>query len=206
MSRMRWLPAPPTTTQSWAYALTAIVTVSAVPAYAQSPIKQRAPRIEDKNAVTTVMAEDIGGRPEREVTLERDAELVKDKTKVKADSACFRQVENEVEANGNVKIWRFGDYFTGDELKLNLDSGKGYMLNPTYKLEANSGQGKAERINFVNEDEAVVVNGTYSTCEGYTPDWSLRSSTLNLNSGRDVGTAGTTVIYFKDVPILGTPA
>jgi LPS-assembly protein len=203
---MRWLPAPPTTTQSWAYALTAIVTVSAVPAYAQSPIKQRAPRIEDKNAVTTVMAEDIGGRPEREVTLERDAELVKDKTKVKADSACFRQVENEVEANGNVKIWRFGDYFTGDELKLNLDSGKGYMLNPTYKLEANSGQGKAERINFVNEDEAVVVNGTYSTCEGYNPDWYLRSSTLNLDSGRDVGTAGTTVIYFKDVPILGTPA
>jgi LPS-assembly protein len=203
---MRWLLAPPTTTQSWAYALTAIVTVSAVPAYAQSPLKQRPPRVEDKNAVTTVKAEDIGGRPEREVTLERDAEVVKDKTTIKADSACFRQVEDEVEAKGNVKIWRFGDYFTGDELKLNLDSGKGFMLNPTYKLEANGGQGKAERINFVNEDVAVVVNGTYSTCEGYDPDWYLRSNTLNLDSGRDVGTAGTTIIYFKDVPILGTPA
>ena len=206
MSRMRWLLAHPTTTQSWAYALTAIVTVSAVPAYAQAPLKQRAPRVEDKNAATTIQAEDIGGRPEREVTLERDAELVKDKTRIKADTACFRQVENEVEANSNVKIWRFGDYFTGDELKLNLDSGKGYMLNPTYKLEANTGQGKAERINFVNEDEAVVINGTYSTCEGSNPDWYLRSNTLNLDSGRDVGTAGKTIIYFKDVPILGTPA
>jgi LPS-assembly protein len=204
---MRWLPAPPTTTQRWAYALTAIVTVTAVPSYAQStPPKQRAPRVEDKNAVTTIKAEDIGGRPEREITLERDAELIKDKTRVKADTACYRQVEDEVEARGNVQIWRWGDYYTGDELKLNMDTGKGYMLNPTYKLEANHAQGKAERINFVNEDEAVVVNGTYSTCEGFNPDWYLRSNTLNLDSGRDVGTAGKTIIYFKDVPILGTPA
>jgi LPS-assembly protein len=204
---MRWLLAPPSTSQRWAYALTAIVTVSAAPSYAQTGApKPRAPRVADKNAVTTVQAEDIGGRPEREITLERDAELVKDKTRVKADTACYRQVEDEVEAKGNVKIWRFGDYFTGDELKLNMDTGQGYMLNPTYKLEANHAQGKAERINFINEDEAVVLNGTYSTCEGYNPDWYLRSNTLNLDSGRDVGTAGKTIIYFKDVPILGTPA
>jgi LPS-assembly protein len=195
--------------QRLAYALSAIFTVSALPsvAYAQSaPPKQRPPRVEDKNAVTIVKAEDISGRPEREVNLERDAEIVKDKTKVTADTACYRQVEDEVEAKSNVKIWRFGDYFTGDELKLNMDSGKGYMLNPTYKLEANHAQGKAERLDFINEDEAVVVNGTYSTCQGFDPDWYLKSDTLNLDSGRDIGTAGKTLIYFKDVPILGTPA
>ncbi len=192
-----------------AYALSAIFTVSALPvyAYAQSaPPKQRPPRVEDKNAVTIVKAEDISGRPEREINLDRDAEIIKDKTKVNADTACYRQVEDEVEAKGNVKIWRFGDYFTGDELKLNMDTGKGYMLNPTYKLEANHAQGTAERINFVNEDEAAVVNGTYSTCQSLTPDWYLRSDTMNLDSGRDVGNAGKTLIYFKDVPILGTPA
>ncbi|SHN24032.1 LPS-assembly protein [Duganella sacchari] len=192
--------------QRLAYALSAIFTVSALPAYAQMPPKQRAPRVEDKNAVTTVMAEDISGRPERELNLERDAEIIKDKTRVKADTACYRQVEDEVEAQGNVKIWRFGDYFTGDELKLNMDTGKGYMLKPTYKLESNHAQGKAERLNFINEDEAVVINGTYSTCQSADPDWYLRSDTLNLDSGRDVGTAGKTLIYFKDVPILGTPA
>lgn len=205
---MRWLLAPPTS-HRWAYALTAIVTVSAVPSYAYAqaaPPKARAPRVEDPNAVTTVMAEDISGRPEREITLERNAEVVKDKTKVQSDYACYRQVENEVEAKGNVKIWRYGDYYTGTELKLNMDTGKGFMLKPTYRMEANNAQGSAERINFINEDEAVVVNGTYSTCEGTDPDWYLRSNTLNLDSGRDVGTAGQTVVYFKDVPILGTPA
>jgi LPS-assembly protein len=53
---------------------------------------------------------------------------------------------------------------------------------------------------------SAVQDGTYSTCEGPDPDWYLKASTLRLDSGRDVGTAGKTVIYFKDVPILGTPA
>ncbi len=200
---MSWFSAPPYP-QRWAVALSALVAAAAVPAYAQT--KPRPARVEDKNAVTTVRAEDIGGRPEREITLLRDVELVKDKVRVKADAACYRQVEDEVEASGHVQIWRFGDYFAGDELKLNLDSGKGFMLKPRYKMELNNAQGKAQRIDFLNSDEAVVVDGTYSTCEGANPDWYLKSSTLNLDSGRDVGTAGKTIVYFKDVPILGTPA
>jgi lipopolysaccharide assembly outer membrane protein LptD (OstA) len=50
------------------------------------------------------------------------------------------------------------------------------------------------------------VNGTYSTCEGPDPDWYLKSSTLRLDQGRDVGLAGRTTIYFKGMPILATPA
>ncbi|PHV05191.1 OstA organic solvent tolerance protein [Janthinobacterium sp. BJB412] len=203
MSSMRRPTAPPKLYR-WAYALTALLAATAAPSHAQT--KPRPPRVEDQNAVTTVRAEDIGGRPEREITLERDVEIVKDQTRVKADTACYRQVEDEVEANGHVRIWRYGDYFTGDELKLNLDTGKGYMLRPTYRMELNHAQGKARRINFLNEDEALVLDGTYSTCQGPNPDWYLKSSTLNLDSGRDVGTAGKTIVYFKDVPILGTPA
>jgi LPS-assembly protein len=191
--------------QRWAYALTALVTATAVPSHAQTSQK-RVVHVEDANAPMTVQAETIGGRPERELTLERDVEIVRDQTKVNTDSACFRQVENEVEATGNVRMVRFGDIYTGDKLRLNLDTGQGYVLNPTYKLKVNNGQGKAERVDFISEDVADVVSGTYSTCEGPDPDWYLKSSTLNLDTGRDVGTGTATIVYFKDVPILGTPA
>ncbi|MES2259890.1 MAG: LPS-assembly protein LptD [Pseudomonadota bacterium] len=200
---MSWFTAPPNQ-QRWAFALTALVTASALPAYAQTTPKRV--RAEDKSAPTVVKAEEIAGRPERELNLGRDVEIVRDKTRVTADTACFRQVEDEVEAHGNVRIWRYGDYYTGDDIKLNLESGQGYMLNPTYRLELNHAQGKAKRIDFINEDEAVVIDGTYSTCQGPNPDWYLKSSTLNLDSGRDVGVAGKTIVYFKDVPIIGTPA
>ena len=200
---MSWFPATPPS-QRWAYALTAFVAASAVPALAQVPQKKL--RVEDPNPTVYVQAEEITGRPDREVTLERNVEIVRGETRVTADTACFKQVENEVTASGKVRMWRFGDTYKGDELKLNLSTGKGYVLRPEYKMELNNAQGRASRLDFISEEEAVITDGTYSTCEGPNPDWYLESSTLRLDAGRDVGLAGKTIVYFKGVPIIGTPA
>ncbi|MDB5935642.1 MAG: OstA organic solvent tolerance protein, partial [Massilia sp.] len=81
-----------------------------------------------------------------------------------------------------------------------------WVLHPEYRMQLNNAQGKANRIDFIDEDVAVVADGTYSTCEGPNPDWYLKANTLRLDSGRDVGQAGKTVVYFKGVPIIGTPA
>ncbi len=200
---MSWFSASPPS-QRWAYALTAFVAASAVPAYAQLPLKKV--QVDDPNAPVVVQAENISGRPDREINLARNVDLVKGATHMTADSACFKQVENEVTATGDVHMERFGDRYKGDELKLNLSTGKGWVLHPKYRMALNNAQGQATRIDFITEDEAVVTDGTYSTCEGPNPDWYLKSSTLRLDAGRDVGVAGKTIVYFKNVPIIGTPA
>ncbi len=213
---MSWLSAPPPH-QRWAYALSALVTAQAVPALAQTPVSVGATmpvavpaappaRVATPDATVTARAEEISGRPERELNLKGDVELIRAETRMTADVACFKQVEDEVTASGNVKMWRFGDRYQGDELQLNLTTGKGWVLNPSYRMEANNAQGRATRMDFLSEEEAFITDGTYSTCEGPNPDWYLKSSTLRLDQGRDVGVAGKTVVYFKDVPILGAPA
>lgn len=186
-------------------ALTVAVTAASVPvlAHAQANPKRET---DDKNAPATIRAEQISGRPDREIILERDVEINRGQTTVNADKAIYRIVEDEVEATGNVRMRRFGDRYTGEELKLQMDEGRGYVLHPTYRLERNNAQGKAERINFEAQDRANVIEGTYSTCEGPDPDWYLKADTLRLDSGRDIGTASRTIVYFKGVPILGTPA
>jgi LPS-assembly protein len=73
-------------------------------------------------------------------------------------------------------------------------------------LHLNNAQGDADRIDFEAQDRATVNDGTYSTCEGPDPDWYLKADTLKLDSGRDIGTAYKSVVYFKGVPILGMPA
>jgi LPS-assembly protein len=191
------------------FALYALASVTAMPAFAQSAAPASAPaataQAEDELPVT-IQAEEIGGRPDRRIDLARNVEITRGQTGMTADTACYLRVEDQVTATGNVTMWRFGDRYKGDELQLNLETGKGYLLNPTYFMASNNGQGQASRIDFLGEQQAVVRDGTYSTCEGPDPDWYLKSSTLRLDKGRDVGTAGKTVIYFKDVPILGTPA
>jgi LPS-assembly protein len=203
---MSWSPSPPPS-QRWAYALTALVTVTSGPLHAQvAPGAPKSGQVDDPNAPVVLRAEEITGRPDREVNLERDVELIKGATRLTAKSACYKVVEDLVTAKGDVNMWRFGDRYKGDALELNLDSGQGWVLHPEYRMQLNNAQGKANRIDFINEDVAVVADGTYSTCEGPNPDWYLKADTLRLDSGRDVGTAGKTVVYFKGVPIIGTPA
>ena len=211
---MSWFPASPPP-QRWALALMALAVASTLPAYAAQSAAQLArtmgppkpPRApDDPDAPTVVQAELITGRQDRDIVLERNVDIVRGQTRVAADTACFKQVEDEVTATGHVRMWRYGDRYTGETLQLNLDSGKGWVTRPTYFMGISNGQGNARRVDFISDDEAVVNDGTYSTCEGTNPDWYLKSSTLNLDTGRDLGTAGKTIIYFKGVPILGTPA
>nr|WP_308633259.1 LPS-assembly protein LptD [Massilia forsythiae] len=195
----------PATTAAVAAAFPASDAASA-PAPLPVPAAVAATRADEQELPVTMRAEEISGRPDREMNLARDVEITRGPTGITADTACYYRVEDKVTAEGHINMWRFGDRYKGDALELNLETGKGWVLDPQYHLHMNNAQGQAARIDFLGEDQAVVVDGTYSTCDGPDPSWYLKSSTLRLDQGRDVGTAGKTVIYFKGVPILGTPA
>src|SRR4051812_4070776 len=107
-----------------ALALSALVTVATAPLHAQTAAPP--PRTDDQDAPVTIRAEDISGRPDREVNLARDVEVIRGQTGIKADTACYSRVENQVTARGHVQMWRFGDRYKGDALELNLDTGKGW--------------------------------------------------------------------------------
>lgn len=184
--------------------LTVALSAASLPLYAAAQSAPRHPP-DDPNAPTNLGAERLTGRPDREVILERDAEVSRGGTTLNADRATYDVVDDRVKASGNVRLKRFGDSYTGDEMDLKLDTGEGYVENPTYRLGIRNAQGAADRIDFESRDRAVVQNGTYSTCEGPDPDWYLKSGTINLDMGRDIGTATRSVVYFKGVPLFGSP-
>jgi LPS-assembly protein len=162
-------------------------------------------RIDERDQPAVIEAEQIGGNPNREITAERDLEITRGSTHISADRGVYHVIEDQVDASGNIRMQRMGDRYTGDELKLRIEASEGFVTNPTYRLQRNNAQGKAERIVFEGEERATVIDGSYSTCEGPDPDWYLKADTLTLDRGADVGTAAKTIVYFKDVPILATP-
>ena len=189
--------------------LTAVVAAAALPNYVlaqKAPSSSTTPaRLADRDSPSDISAEKMTGRPDRDLQLDNKAEVVRGSTKITSDRAKFHVVEDEVEAFGHVRMTRNGDVYNGDELKLNMDAGKGFVTNPTYRIDRTKGQGHAERINFEAEDRATVIEGTYSTCEGTNPDWYLKSSKLRLDTGRDLGVSASSIVYFKGVPILAAP-
>ena len=191
------------------HVVTAAVAVASLPAaQAQTPpvkTPSRTPRIDDPAAPINLEAEQMTGRPDREVIMERDVEITRGATRLQADHATYHVVEDEVEATGNVRMRRYGDRYSGEDLRLRLDSGAGYISKPTYRLEINGAQGNAQRVDFVSQEQALISEGTYSTCEGPDPAWYLKADTLSLDTSRDIGMARRAIVYFKGVPILGAP-
>ncbi|MBC3861017.1 LPS-assembly protein LptD [Undibacterium jejuense] len=159
----------------------------------------------DKVAPTVVQSEKMYGRPDRDAHFEENVEIVKGSTTLTADKATYLYLEDEVEAEGNVRIRKQGDCFNSDTAQLRLDSGIGNVSRADYHLLESNAQGKAAKIDFLDTERSIVHQGTYSTCNGVDPDWYLRADTLNLDSGLDTGIAGKSVLYFMGTPILATP-
>ena len=185
--------------------MTAVVAAVSASTFALAQTSTKPAKAKSPEAETNVSSEQMTGRPDRELILDRDVEIIRGETTLTADHATYWIVEDEIEASGNVRMTRFGDRYTGDKMRYKMDEGQGYVTNPTYHMKESNAQGRADRIDFETEDRALITQGTYSTCEGPDPDWYLESNTMHLDSGKDVGTAGATLIYFKGVPIIGTP-
>ncbi|WP_304791754.1 LPS-assembly protein LptD [Lacisediminimonas sp.] len=162
-------------------------------------------RPDESDAPTTVDAERLSGRPDREISLQRDVEIRRGSMTLNADRADYDIIDDRVRATGNVRLRNFGDRYSGEELNLKLDTGEGYVVHPAYRLQNNNAQGTAERIEFESRDRAVIEQGNYSTCEGPDPDWQLRAGRLTLDRERDIGTARNAVVIFKGVPLLASP-
>lgn len=163
-------------------------------------------RLQEEEAPTVVEGEILSGRPDREVRVQRDVEITRGTTVVNADDINYDIVDDSIDAEGNVRMLRAGNRFSGNWLKLKLDTGVGDMDSPVYRLLRRNAQGYAERIDFEGEDVATIVRGVYTTCEGPDPDWYLKVSKLTLDDGAGTGYARNAVLVFKGVPIGGTPA
>jgi LPS-assembly protein len=190
--------------------LPALLPLLSLPAIAQTQsVKVEgkvAPKPDDKNAPTIIQSERTSGRPDRIVNFDDNVELVKGSTVVTADHAVYRNLEDQIDASGNVRVLRNGDCYVGDSMSMGLDSGAGVVINPAYKLLRNNGQGKGEKIDFLDAERSVIHQGTYSTCEGLNPDWYLKADTMSLDTGLDTGRAYGSVVMFKGVPILAAPS
>ena len=155
--------------------------------------------------VITARAEEMTGRPERILNFNGQVEIVRGTSTLDSNTAEYHAVEDLVIANGNVQMQRNQDCYSGDTFQMQMDTGEGFITNPIYKLQKNNAQGFAQRIDFIDKDQSVVERGIYTTCEGAKPDWYMQSSRLDLDTGRDEGVAINGVVFFKDVPILGSP-
>lgn len=154
-----------------------------------------------------IQAQRIQGHKDAEVEAFDDAELRQWGQVLTADHLVYRQPQDEVFAEGHVRLEQKEDIAEGSELLLQLEKKQGYMNAATFNLgeQIPPGRGNSTRMLFQGKNRYHLENASYTTCPMGNDDWLLRAADLNLDRNVQIGTAHHARLEFQGVPILYAP-
>ncbi len=176
-----------------------------------SPLLQNqiAPAVRDALPVF-VTGDHMAGRPDAQAVVEGNAVLRRGDMVIRADHLEYEQPKDLAKASGQVRINRVGNVYEGPSLELKLDAFAGFFNEPRYYFLKNETHGQADRIDFIDENKAVIHNASLTSCRrlpgpDWLPDWVLRANAVSMDSETDVGTAQGALLSFKGLPLLPIP-
>ena len=174
-----------------------------------SPLLQPAPRGNAASRLPiSLSAQTLEGSPDLDAVAEGHAEFRRGGVKISADRLRYEQADDLATATGNVRISRDGNVYTGPELQLKVQRFEGFFSNPSYHFARPDAGGVAQRIDFLDEQRAVAVGATYTSCPADGsggPAWLLTTDRVSLDFGTHTGVAEGGVLRFYGVPILAAP-
>jgi LPS-assembly protein len=153
-------------------------------------------------------ADNLEGRPDERMRATGKVKLTQGDLVVHADEVTHTHEDNTARAVGNVRITRRGDFYSGPELTLKLDTLEGEFVHPTYRFARTGAGGQADLVEFLGSNRLRATNATYSSC---TPDntgelaWVLATDKVTMDIDANEGRAEGAVIRFLGVPILAAP-
>jgi LPS-assembly protein len=151
----------------------------------------------------------VRGRPDLELSAEGRVQAQKGRIKLFTERLEYDSVADRVRARGNVRIeTAAGDRFSGSELLLTLDRFEGSFTLPEYWFARTQAGGRAQRIDFLDEQRSLITSGDYTSCPrdgSGGPAWLLSTDRVKLDFEANEGIAEGAVLRFMGVPILGAP-
>ncbi len=173
-------------------------------------LQEQIPQAVRSRQPTFLSGDRTSGRTDLDSVLEGNAELRRGDTVIRADRLEYYQPDDLAKARGNVRINRAGNIYEGPHLELKLDASEGFFIAPRYQFLQNRAHGQADRVDFLDDQRAVITNATYTTCQrvpgpSWLPDWILQAAQISIDNEEDVGVAQGALLSFKGFPILPVP-
>ena len=164
---------------------------------------------EERQLPMTLEADELRGRPDLDFVAEGKVVLQRGRLTLKSDRLDYDNVADRASARGHVRIETSdGSWFAGPELSLTLGRFEGWFTQPEYFFALTQAGGRAERIDFIDEQRAQLTRADYTSCtrnDNGMPAWLLSADRVKLDFETNEGIAEGAVLRFLGVPILGAP-
>lgn len=176
-----------------------------------SLLQEKMPSQHNRALPAFIQADRITGRADIETTMQGSAIMRRGDTVIRADRMQFDQAHDLLKAQGDVSINRGGNRFQGPLLELQVDTFQGFFTEPSFQFLRNQAHGQARRIDFIDDNRAVIHQTSFTTCArkpgpSWLPDWVLKAQRIEFNTELNEARAEGASLQFKGVPILPVPA
>jgi LPS-assembly protein len=140
-----------------------------------------------------------------EYVITGNARMKSEESTLTADTITIDIINNKANASGNASIITKNETIHADEFNLDLTTKFGTIIRGRIFVKGENFYITGDSLERVGENEYVVKNGTFTTCDGDVPAWKFSASYLDIEIDGYVF-AKHPVFYVKDFPTLYLPA
>ena len=163
-----------------------------------------------RKSLTYLRAQSLDGRSDLNVQLEGEVEIRRGSLLIRADRIDYYHPDDRARATGQVYINRSCNRYLGSLLDMQLDAMDGYLLDPVFFFLRGNGEGRAAKLQFINDKKAVATQARFTTCKrkpgpNWMPDWFMKAEQISFDQDANLGVATHGSLVFQGVPILYAP-
>lgn len=135
---------------------------------------------------------------------EGDVVVTRGETKLEADRVRLFTETLVAEAEGNARLTGTGQAVEGKRILIDLKGNTGKIYKGTIFIQANHFFLRGDEIEKTGADTYRMSRGSFTSCDGANPAWSLAGNDLNVTV-EGYGTARNAAFRIKGFPVLWSP-
>ncbi len=125
-------------------------------------------------------------------------------TRLRADSIVYEAKTGELSATGGVIVRAGSDVIEAEKVTINLKASTGVIFNGKLLLTRQHIYLEGKELEKKGSSDYVVKEGSFTTCDGATPDWKITGKDLDVTL-EGYGTLRHGFFYIKDIPVFYLP-
>jgi LPS-assembly protein len=154
---------------------------------------------------TFVRAQRIEGSIDEKIVLEGNAEVRRGGTVLRGDRITYTQATDQVDVEGNARVFREGGTFSAPQMSFRIDAQTGSMTDAKFTYPARNGRGDASFVEFLSEQRARMEHARFTTCAPGDSAWWVQLESVGVDGLEQSATATGAVLYFQGLPIIASP-
>ncbi len=125
-------------------------------------------------------------------------------TRLRADSIVYQGNTGDLTAKGKVIVRMGSDVIEAEKITINLAGATGVLYNGKLLLTKNNIYLEGKKLEKTGKSTYVVKEGSFTTCNGATPDWKITGKDLEVTL-EGYGTLRHGFFYIKNIPVFYLP-